>query len=151
MIFRTERVIGLWRVTGLWATLALSLAGCGGPYTGAVSGKVTYQGKPLPGGLVTFVHPDGRIGQGQIQEDGTYSVPKAPGGDVKVTVRTVPPIPAMPAAIRLPGGVGGGKSETVYPAGKYTPIPKKYADVSTSGLSLTVRRGSQEFDINLEG
>jgi hypothetical protein len=57
----------------------------------------------------------------------------------------------MPAGIKLPGGMGGGKAETVYPAGKYVPIPKKYAEGGSSGLGLNIKRGSQSFDINLEG
>jgi hypothetical protein len=151
MSLRNLRITSASVLSGLWIALALSMTGCGGPYTGEVSGKVTYRGNPLPGGLVTFVHQDGRIGVGEIHEDGTYSVPEAPGGNVKVTVRTVPPIPAMPAAVKLPGGIGGGKAETYYPAGKYVPIPKKYAEGETSGLALTVKRGSQPFDIDLEG
>ena len=82
-----------------------------------------------------------------IQEDGSYSIEHAPGGEVKVTVTTVPPIPGMPAIPRF----NPVKSEPKYPAGKYVKIPQKYSDADQSGLKLTVKRGSQEFLIDLEG
>jgi hypothetical protein len=126
--------------------LALGSVGCGSRFTGEVNGIVKYKGKPLPGGMVTVLHPDGRIGEGRIQEDGTYSIPNAPGGDVKVKVHTQRPIPANPMFDRL---AGTKKGETIYPMGKYVAIPQKYSDPSTSGLSLTVKRGSQEFNIDL--
>jgi hypothetical protein len=121
--------------------------GCGGPFSGSVSGKVTYNGKPLPGGYVTFVHADGRTKQVQIQTDGSYSIPDAPGGDVKVAVKTVPPIPAMP---RNPFSQPGEKSEPIYPAGPYVPIPVKYADEKNSGLSTKINRGGNTYDIDLQ-
>jgi hypothetical protein len=119
--------------------------GCG-PYSGSVSGKVNYKGKPLPGGLVTIVHPDGRTKQTKIQPDGTYSIPDAPGGDVKIAVKTVPPIPS------LPGNPfdKGQKVEAAKPAGDYVPIPGKYANQESSGLATKISRGSNTFDIELQ-
>jgi hypothetical protein len=138
----------LWAIVSIGLVFALA-TGCGGPYTGTVTGKVTYKGTPLPGGIVTFIHPDGRIGQATIKEDGSYTVEQAPGGDVKCTVQTVKPIPAVPKSMasKLPGG--GHAAEPVYPAGKYVRIPEKYSKPETSGLNLTVHRGSQNYDISL--
>jgi hypothetical protein len=87
--------------------LALAPLGCGGRFTGKVTGTVKYNGKLFPGGKVTFFHPDGRIGEGDIQEEDTYAIPKAPGGAVKVTVHTLPPIGGLPADIPLPGAGDG--------------------------------------------
>jgi hypothetical protein len=119
--------------------------GCGGPFTGEVSGTVKYNGNPLPGGIVTISHPDGRVAKCTIQENGSYTIPDAPGGEVTLTVKTVPPIPKMPSFMVR----GAIESEPVYPAGKYVKIPGKYANPSQSGLHLQVRRGSQEFPIEL--
>jgi hypothetical protein len=127
-----------WGLLGVGLMLTLAALGCGGPFTGEVTGTVQYNGQPLPGGKVTIIHPDGRIGEGDIKEDGTYSIPKAPGGDVKVTVQTIPPIAGIP-----------GISKPLYPAGKYVPIPLKYRKTETSELKLEVKRGSQKFDIEL--
>jgi hypothetical protein len=141
----TRRAFCGFVATGTVLTL---LSGCGGPYTGTVSGKVLYNGTPLPGGQVTFLHPDGRSGQAQIQEDGSYTVPVAPGGEVKCTVETLKPIPGLPA--RTAAKIGAKPSEPVFPAGKYVPIPKKYARPETTDLGYTIHRGSQEINIELK-
>jgi hypothetical protein len=134
--------------TCVWAILSVCFVGCGGPFTGEVKGRVNFKGKPLPGGIVTFAHPDGRIGQGRIQEDGTYVVEHAPGGEVKVLVATVPPIPAVPSFM-LPKEVRTtAKAETIYPAGKYVKIPARYGSQETA-FDFTVKRGSQEFNLDL--
>src|SRR5262245_30640892 len=64
----------------------LVVAGCNKP-VGTVSGKVTYQGKALKGGGVTFVSADGgRSFVGAIGPDGSYKVPDIVAGTYKVTV-----------------------------------------------------------------
>jgi hypothetical protein len=141
------KYLGRFALTALGIMLLVSVQGCGGPFSGAVSGKVTYKGNALPGGIVTVIHPDGRNKEARIQEDGTYSIPDAPGGECKVTVHTIPPKPGS-SFIKI-----GGQPlapEPFYPAGKYVPIPKKYGDANTSGLSLTVKRGNSEFDIEIK-
>ena len=139
-----------WGFVGLGMVLAMGSIGCGGPYRAEVSGTVTYKGEPLPGGIVSISHPDGRVGKGRIQEDGSYTVPDAPGGDVRVTVQTVPPIPAPPSFIPLAKlGGEGAKPAPVFPAGPYKKIPDKYSKTETSGLTLEVHRGTNDFDIPL--
>lgn len=150
---RFQHHLSRWSVCRLLAitTALIWVAGCGGPFTAAVSGRVTYKGNPLPGGTVTFIHPDGRTGYATIQEDGSYNIPAAPGGDVKCIVTTQKPIPALPkgVAAKLPGG-GSKGSDPVYPTGKYVPIPAKYGDPQTSGLAYTIHRGSNTIDITLD-
>jgi hypothetical protein len=138
------------KVLGIGLALVLA-AGCGGPFTASVSGTVTYKGNPLPGGTVTFIHPDGRVGYGTIHEDGTYSISAAPGGDLKCIVQTTKPIAPPPPklAARLSGGAARAGA-TVYPAGRYVPIPERYGDSQSSGLSYTVHRGTNTIDIPLE-
>jgi len=74
----------------LFSVLLLSIlfvAGCSRSYeqTAEVSGKVTYHGKPLPGGKVIFVGARGYIGYGIISPQGEYSV-KSPLGEVQIGV-----------------------------------------------------------------
>jgi hypothetical protein len=147
-LYSSRRSAG--KVLGLGLALVLA-AGCGGSFTAPVSGKVTYKGKALPGGTVTFIHPDGRVGYGTIHEDGTYSISAAPGGNVKCIVQTTKPIvpPPQKLAARLSGGAAK-PGATVYPAGPYVPIPEKYGDPQTSGLSYTIDRASNTIDIPLE-
>jgi hypothetical protein len=141
-----KHISGWCGLTSLVVIFALCAPGCGGPFTGTVSGKVTYKGNPVPGGIITFIHPDGRNPETRIQEDGTYTI-DAPGGDVKVTVNTIPPKPGVPPFVKL----GGQKmsSEPYYPAGKYIPIPKKYGDASSTPLTFTVKRSNDPFNIEL--
>lgn len=50
------------------------LSGCGpsGPTVYEVSGKVTYQGKPVPGATVTFQPEQGRPSIGVTDDEGKY-------------------------------------------------------------------------------
>src|SRR5256885_16873266 len=64
----------------------LAASGCGG--TGTITGKVSYKGTPLKGGTVYFISAGGFVGQSPIEEDGTYTIPKMPPGEVTITVET---------------------------------------------------------------
>ena len=90
------------------------------PITGTVFGRVTYRGKPLADGTVTFIARASKR-TGKIQPDGHYRVPGVPVGSAFLRVEsrrlTVPP------------------SDT---PGKSMPLP------------FTVRPGLQQHDINLK-
>jgi hypothetical protein len=120
-----------------WLLLVLA-AGCG-PSSGTISGKVTYKGKQLPCGTVTFLGPGERMASGLIATDGTYLIPKVPVGPVTVTVVTHPPIP-----------VGLSPIPMAPPPGSYVAIPARYKSPERSGLNYTVTRGSQTYDIHLQ-
>lgn len=120
-------------------TCAVLAAGCGGgsdrPALVRVSGVVTYNGKPLPNGSVTF-HPadpqKGRPGQATIGSDGTFNPSTfAPGdglmaGSYSISVASTEP---NTEALEKDKGTGiGGKSA----------IPEKYSDPATSGLRETI-------------
>jgi hypothetical protein len=126
---------------------------------GTVSGKVTYKGRPLPSGTVTFYGPDNSVKVAQIAPDGTYIIFEAPAGSATITVATTPPLPSRellritkpppdptnpPRVPKLKAPAG---SET---ANRYVPIPARYRKLGESGLRYTVRRGSQTFDIHLQ-
>jgi hypothetical protein len=127
----------------LWfLALALLLAGCNRKPTGDISGMVKYQGKSLPLGMIAFLGQDGHVTRGNI-EDGVYHAVKVPLGPVKVTVfANASPVPphmvdqfqSLPPAYRRP----------------YVPIPERYQDPDTSGLSYTVVRGPQTYDVELK-
>src|SRR5438105_1766209 len=71
------------------ALLALAAAGCGGRWD--VSGKVSYQGKPLVWGSVQFEGSDNLIKQANLNPDGTYSVTGVATGEAKVAVSSINP------------------------------------------------------------
>jgi hypothetical protein len=95
----------------------------------AAKGTVTLDGKPLPGGSILLVSandPVFRVSV-RIKPDGTFSVEDAPVGPVIVSVET--------ESLR-----DFGTPDNPIPK-DYVPIPAKYADVKTSGLTATVARG----------
>lgn len=127
------------------ALLALVALGCGG--RGDVSGKVTYQGKPLVSGTVQFEASDKSFKQVTIKEDGSYSLqglsvgeahvavnsPNPNGGDFQPLVREgQPPPPPRPV-------VHG-----------WFPIPPDYQDLSKPKLSYPIKSGPNVIDIELK-
>jgi hypothetical protein len=158
----------------LGVSLLLLAAGCSS--RGAVSGKVFYEGKPLPGGKVLFIHEQKGSFTSRIQEDGSYKIPDVPTGQVKIAV-TGPATGSDANDPRLALSMRGGKLPTdtdlaklkklvpsdVDEAGlremmgvpaaqpqKSALIPSKYNDPEKSGLTYKVDGGPQTHDIKLE-
>ena len=64
------------------AAVALCLAGCGGgSRTVPVRGTVTFKGKPVPNGTVTFIPDSGPHATGEIGPDGSYTLTTYKTGD----------------------------------------------------------------------
>jgi len=127
----------------VFSVLSLAAGGCGGG-TGTVSGKVTYQGKALPGGYVNFMSEDGKsnIKTSQIKEDGSYSVSGLSIGPAKISVQGL----SARRLADLPGQ--GGKDAKVQQKEVY--VPPQYGNTETSGLKYEVKPGSQPYDIELK-
>jgi len=114
--------------------------------TGEVSGKVTYKGAPLPCGTVTFFGADNESTSAPIGSDGSYSASAVPLGNVSITVATPPPGVPPERAAKNPQMVRKGfKGSTE----KTVAIPLKYSRLGGSGLSFTVKEGSQTYNIPL--
>lgn len=88
------RVRPLLAATTIVLPLILCTGGCGGSSKVEVSGKVTFQGKPVEMGEISFV-PAGGEGppDGAVIENGEYHTEAAPGKKiVRITgSRAVPP------------------------------------------------------------
>ncbi|WP_406698210.1 hypothetical protein V5E97_05080 [Singulisphaera sp. Ch08] len=127
------------------ACVPLAPLACGttGPGMAPVSGRVTYQSKPVPKGSVTFaaISPTGRNATGQLDENGNYTLQTENPGD---------------------GALLGEYNVTIYahdepildyiPKKKIPPkilSPTKYEKPETSGLKATVKSGSNKFDFDL--
>lgn len=127
------RTLGRW---GVLLGVSAVLMGCGGsdaPTTVAAKGVVTYQGKPVPKLSVAFIPEKGLLATGTTDAEGKFVLmTNKPGdgatvGTYKVAISfdsgEVPPMPGMePPGYKPPE----------------SPIPAKYGDVSTSGLTQTV-------------
>lgn len=143
-----RRVLGL----GFCALLCASVLGCGSgketPSLFPVTGKVTYQGKPVVGATVVFVpdaKPDSKSQlaeriSGETDDDGNYAilwgerVEGAPEGKYKVVVTAVEPF------------VDGEDSE----APRTNLIPDNYGNPQTSGLTAVVKDEDGENVANFE-
>ncbi len=117
-------------------------SGCG-PSRGTVSGKVTYKDKPVVWGTVTLIASDKMSYSGEISSDGTYSIPKVPGGPVKLCVTSPNPDTkkkegAVPANHGGHDGPGADPTRPLPPPGAWRRIPEKYDDPQKSGLIGTV-------------
>jgi len=131
--------MGIWTLAILvLATSRLTAADEKKVETGSVEGKVTYQGKPLPGAIIGFHPAKGKPVVAKTDETGSYSAPAVPVGEVRVTIEVVRPKPPKDKPTDKP----------VTPP-RFIAIPKKYANPETSGLTLTVQKGKQVHDIEL--
>jgi hypothetical protein len=161
---------GWWPRRGWVLLLLVGLAaGCGS--TGTISGTVTYKGKPLKAGTVSFMTTEGgHVASGEIKEDGTYTVSRVPAGPAKVTVKSVEVF--TPPGGGMMGGRSGGGAPRGAPAGaaenvkpppgvdmsgfnpnssndKAMKVPDKYKDFAKTPLTCDVKSGNQPYDIQL--
>jgi hypothetical protein len=137
----------------------LACVGCGAK-TGDVSGKVTYQGKPVVYGSVVIVGPDGIPKSGAIQPDGSYSVAGVGVGEAKVAVSSPQPDGAGKAAGdgKAKGGRDADADDKTPPPGAaaappvkgWFALPPESGDTNKSGLKVTVGGGTTTFDIPLK-
>jgi hypothetical protein len=111
--------------------LILCGAGCSDNKPLTVKGSVSYQGKPIPAGIVKFYGSGNRSSMAYVR-DGAFTVTDLPPGEVKVTVEP------------------DGSSEKGKGAAKAVVIPKKYANPETAGLVFTITRQTRELAINLD-
>lgn len=130
------------RLAGL-AVLSLLIFGCGSPrdkVAGKLAGQVTHHGgKPLTNAWISFHSPqEGTHGSAAIGADGKYrleGVLKAGSYQVRVT----PPPVVDPAD-------GSPPPKPI----ENPDIPEKYREFNTSGLSVTVEPGENQFNVELK-
>jgi hypothetical protein len=144
--------------------LALALAaGCGprGNLPATVSGKVSYNGQPLPGGTIVFHSKDMGSYAGTVGEGGAYEITGVPAGDLVVTVETETLNPKNKPPVYA-GGRGAandkkydeamrkmGRPDPPDMGKKYVKIPPRYAKEDSSKLTVTLKSGKQNKDIEL--
>jgi hypothetical protein len=140
--------------------VAVSLGGCSGPPpTGEISGTVTYDGKPVPGGGVSVMNDNGDTAACEIK-NGAYRL-VAPVGRVKVAIVGGDKTDSVPGAQNVEKYFEERKKareklEKDFKEGKIKELPKepmrvarKYGDLNRSGLNLDVKPGKQTHDFPL--
>jgi len=167
---QNRRLAGALLLLAACGCLVLTATGCSSGRRATVTGKVTYQGKPLTSGTVMFYTADGSAGgSASIMPDGMYKAADVPVGEVTATVRTIA-AGSMPKGEAKPGGApsgliipgkgpaggGDGAVSAPSPGTKVIPggepgvaIPEKYGKPTLSGLKYTVTGGTQTIDIPL--
>jgi hypothetical protein len=112
-----------------------------GPTTAAVRGVVTYQGQRLNGGQIRFTSrdPANPVGQtsGMIQRDGSFAFGGIPTGPVTITVDTN----IRPAGDRF-WKPGDQSPQPIY-------IPDRFADPNQSGVTLELKEGVRNYNVDL--
>lgn len=148
------------RLAALIGLLVL-VAGCssGDPglnLGGAVTGKVTIDGRPVTAGTVLFVSENDKYAvQGPINEFGKYTVKEPPLGKCLVAVKTREKAGSVrPKAATTGSGGVVGSGGIVLPSPEeigmtYVPTPPKFEDAKTSGLTAVIKKGNQEHDLPL--
>jgi hypothetical protein len=126
------------------ALLTLALAGCA--RKGDVTGKVTFEGKPVVFGTVQFEGSDGSLRQGNIEPDGSYSVTGVATGEARVAVSSQNPN----SSDFMPLVREGATPPPPRPEVKgWFAIPKKYDAPYNSGLKYPIHSGANKIDIEL--
>lgn len=143
-------------LTGCCLLALFVLAGCGDRGSAIVEGKVTIDGQPASSGRVFFRSADGKSTiVATIGSDGAYRAVDVPCDAMKITV-TLPTKWERIGLIRdakkakKPGAsVGPGAPGGVKAFESSAKIPKKYEDPDASGLALTVKSGTNTYDIEI--
>jgi len=149
----------------VFAGLPFLLAGCGGeerPDLVPVSGVVTYQGKPVVGAEVVFHNDDApRAASGVTDAQGKFRLTSyedfdgAVPGECIVTVAKVETDAAINDANAEDPSAAYGEGMMAAASGDMSEIaknelPEKYADPSTSGLTVTIKKEGPNDNIELK-
>jgi hypothetical protein len=135
----------------LWLAGALFvLSGCGKKVT-EVTGTVKMKGQPITLGEISFIGEDGSLDTSQIQ-NGAYAMHRAPVGKVKITVKSIQPVPYVNRRGGMKNAPDSGealKTPESESNAKNVEVPKKYNDQETTDLTYEVKSGKQEYNIDL--
>jgi hypothetical protein len=118
----------------------------------SVSGRVTYQGRPVSSGSIVFYCANDQIVRGVIDTDGAYTIPNVPRGMVRVTVKAHSRAPeGFRKRLATPPMINGPVTPDTQQFGKeqVRPIPARYGVPGESGLLFKAERATTEFDIDL--
>jgi hypothetical protein len=149
----------LRRFGGLSLLAALGcvmLSGCGGGTPrGTLSGRVTLNEKPLSfRTLVSFKCSDNSVLAATTDDNGNYTLPNVPTGEVTATVAPARPSPSEGEASSGPKGRPGrakeGDSAPRRTGPETSAIPMQYMDAGNPVLRYEVQEGDNTFDIPLK-
>jgi hypothetical protein len=135
-------------------TLILLAAGCSGSKatnSASISGKLSYKGDPIKAGVMQFHTQEQGVYAATINPDGTYTATQLPIGTVVVTVETesINPNRKQTNYGRGKNQMKMSKAETTPPTLEYLQIPPKYAQATTSGITIELKPGKNKQNLDL--
>ena len=104
------------------------------PKTVPITGKVLIDGQPLKVGTVIFTPENGRQAMGKVDQDGNFTLTTFMQGDGALVGKS---------HVAISGAEYVGKNKTRWH------LPKKYADIQTSGLVVAISEPTKELVISL--
>jgi hypothetical protein len=157
-VLLSRRRVNRWLLANGLVLLTFGAAGCG--VRGDLSGKISYQSKPVVLGSVLLVGADAQLRTAWIESDGSYHFADVPAGEARLAVCSPDParedklreneekrrssakrpLPPRPAALELPA----------VDRTKWFAIPLEYGDVDHSGLRVTINHGSNTYPIDMK-
>lgn len=150
---RKRVIVRLAVVGGVMLLAAGAFAVFRGPSKGTLSGRVTVAGKPVAGGWVVAVSPDGATRTASLTDDGRFAFAAVPQGPVNLGV-----ISPDPARVEQRGKRLSLRSERLAPddlgapctpdRSKWQAVPAKFEDPRGSGLA-TIVGPSTVFDVTI--
>ncbi len=135
------------RLARFWVLgcLVVLPAGCGPKFV-SVSGTVTYQGKALSGGTVTFYDSTNKPRSSPIDANGGYALKDVATGKARIAVFAPMDIPFDSTGTGLKGGGVAPKPA----AATAVTLPAKYNDPDKSGLTCDVKTIDQKHEVKLD-
>jgi len=123
-------------------TTLAAILGCssGSGPVGDVSGKVTFEGKPVVEGTVSFLSDSGAGDEALLGAEGKYAVPRPlPTGDYKVWI--------LPLVTK---SIDPKTKRTVSDLKPAPDIPEKYRAQATSNLTAKVEKGKNVINFEMK-
>jgi hypothetical protein len=152
----TEKPSAVWIAAAVMALVSFGCNRSEGVAVYPVSGKLTFEGKPLAGGgSIAFVAPSGQVGKtagGEIKPDGTYSLTTYKEGDGSMPgeFRVI----VMQTTVKEPEASQDGQPAPPGPISVVPDsdrIPEIYADHLKSPLTARVEaKPANEVDLDLK-
>ena len=130
--------------------LLAGICGCGN--SADVSGKISYQGRPVTYGSVIILTSNNSAFSAAIKPDGTYLVEDIPPGNASIAVISRNPALGR-SAIHPPKTTPTGKQEAAPRETAVTgwfPLPRNYEDPKSSGLTCNITKGQVIHDLELK-
>jgi hypothetical protein len=146
----------------MWAfalLVPLALTGCGGEKLAQVSGRITVDGKPVPGGTISFVPPTGKAAVGSISPDGTYTLGTyqtsdgALVGPHKVVIHSTRvgsgSVVSVPTTFEDELKPVKDSGKVIVPGKVDWLVPERFSQLATTDLTASVETDGQRIDFDL--